>query len=149
MELPKNNQSGFTLIEILLVLTILSTLTSLTLLQLKPAFEAKQLQSFIQTLETDLLYAQNYAMSHSEPVYVYFVEQQFHYKMLVGSSRLEVLRRNYTENIKIPYNNLIPGVVYLSNGNLSKSGAIIFDYKGELYKATFLLGRGRFYVTKM
>lgn len=149
VQLPKNKQTGFTLIEILIVLTILSTITSLSLLQLKPVIEAKKIQSFFETLETDLLYAQNYAMSHSETVYVYFIDKEFHYKLTVGSARDEVLRRNYTNHITIPYTNLTPGIVYLSNGNLSKSGNIIFDYKGDVYKVTFLLGKGRFYVTKL
>jgi competence protein ComGD len=146
---PKNNQSGFTLIEILLVLTIFMVMSSYSFLQIKPVYEAKKLQSFFQTLENDLLYAQNYAMSHSETVYVYFIDQEFHYKVLVGASRREVLRRNYSTNITIPNNNLTSGVNYLSNGNLSKSGTILFDYKGAVYKVTFLLGKGRFYVTKL
>ncbi|QOR65505.1 type II secretion system protein [Cytobacillus suaedae] len=149
MLLPKNNQRGFTLIEILLVLTVLSVITSVSFLQLKPVVEAKKIQSFFQTLENDLLFAQNYAMSHSESVYVYFMDHEFHYKVLVGSSKREVLRRNYSNNITIPYNNLTHGVIYLSNGNLSKSGTILFDIKGEVYKITFLLGKGRFYVTQV
>ncbi|MDF0727789.1 competence type IV pilus minor pilin ComGD [Cytobacillus sp. S13-E01] len=143
------NQKGFTLIEVLLVLLIISTLTSLTLIQFKPIFDSKKIEYFFETFENDLLFAQTYAMSHNETVYVYFTVNEHQYRVLAGSTRRQILSREFSKDIKLEYSNLIPGVVYLANGNLSKSGSLVFKYKKDVYQVTFLLGKGRFYVKKV
>ncbi|MCH1624915.1 competence type IV pilus minor pilin ComGD [Fredinandcohnia quinoae] len=144
-----HNEKGFTLIESLLVLSILTIITSIVILQLKPLHDSRKIDFFLEQLQDDIFYSQQYAISHSEQVNVIFNENDHNYHIRSGKRNVIILDREYDESIQIDYATLGTTLTFNANGNIRKSGTIRVKYKDAIYKITFLLGKGRFYVAKM
>lgn len=144
-----NNEKGFTLIESLLVLSILTIITGIAFLQLKPLHDSRKIDFFFEQLQDDLLYCQQYAISHSEQVKVVFNEVESKYHIRGGSRNYIILDRQYDPSVQIDYSTLGTTLYFNSNGNIQKAGTIRVKYKDTTYKITFLLGKGRFYVSKV
>lgn len=57
-----NDHRGFTLLEVLIVLSILSILITLSVPISKSLFEKQEEKQFLNTLESDILYIQNLSL---------------------------------------------------------------------------------------
>ncbi|MFT4412614.1 competence type IV pilus minor pilin ComGD [Fredinandcohnia humi] len=143
------NNKGFTLVEILLVLSIVSMMTLISLLQLRPLHDSKKIDQFLHQLQNDLFYSQQYAISHSEMTKVFFSETEPFYRIYSGAKNKVILTRTFDESIRFQYITLGSTLYFNSNGNVQRSGSIRVKYKGDTYTITFLLGKGRFYVAKL
>ena len=143
-------ESGFTLIEMLIVFTIISVLIMLSIPKMNHLVEKKQIDYFIEQFKDDMLYAQQYAMTHKSPVIVVFYHQQPVYRMMEGGffGRI-LLHRSYSDNLQIELVTLQSPLTFFPNGNVNKSGAILVTYGKQTYRIVFLLGKGRFYVQKL
>lgn len=147
--LHNNKEKGFTLIEVLLVLSVLAVLTSLSILHLKPLNEKKTIDFFFEQLQNDLFYAQQYAISHNETVKVVFQDTKPQYSTVIGGINSIVQLREFDKAIKIQFATLGSTLYFNSSGNINKSGTMLVIYKKTTYRVTFLLGKGRFYVTRL
>lgn len=143
-----NQNKGFTLIEVLLVLTIVILIYTLPLLNLKPLFQQEKIDQFFVQLEKDLLFAQQYAISHNTAVRVMFFHDSRFYDVIPLKTNKTILVRNYDPNIRIVQSTTGYYVTYRSNGNVMKSGTIQIYFEDDIYNVTFMLGKGRFNVTK-
>ncbi|MFC4320746.1 competence type IV pilus minor pilin ComGD [Litchfieldia salsa] len=143
------DQKGFTLIEILIVISILVMITTIPTLRLSPSYQQKVIDQFFDQLTDDLLLSQQYALSHSDTVKVYFYSSSSSYRAILVESNTEIISRNYDENITINPNTLGSILVIRSNGNVNKAGTMQVIYGQEKYNVVFQLGRGRFYVIKV
>ncbi|MEH7224577.1 competence type IV pilus minor pilin ComGD [Bacillus sp. JJ1566] len=142
------DENGFTLIEALLVLSIIMIISSISLLQLRPLHESKKMDQFLEQLQNDIFLSQQYAISHSEPTKLYFSPSESFYRLTRGNSYEVIFLRKVDPDIQIQLISLGANVVFTSNGNIQRSGEIRFRYKESTYIVMFLLGKGRFYVTK-
>jgi competence protein ComGD len=143
----KNNR-GFTLVEMLLVLSIVSIIGSLVFVNMSSAYESKKINHFMEQFYIDLLYAQEYAMSHGFDVKIHFREG--HYEIR-GSSYNDptILKRTYEEDIRIDVMTVSNPVLFKKSGNIQKPGAIFIGYKERRFRVMFQLGRGRIYYEKI
>ena len=142
----KNNQKGFTLIESLLVLTIFMIISSITAFSLKPQYFMIDDNVFLTQLQTDLLYAQQYAISHQSEVTIMFTEDQYKYSIYNHFNLPPLVERNYSTKINV-YGGTLPLIFkFLSNGNVSKFGTFFIKTSDKTYRVTILIGKGRFYV---
>jgi competence protein ComGD len=146
--LPLNNERGFTMVEMLLVLCIVSVIGSLVFVNLSSAYESKKIDHFMEQLYIDLLYAQEYAMSHSFDMKVHFREG--HYEIR-GSAYNDptVLKRTYDDEIVVDVVTVSNPVVFKKSGNIEKPGAVFVGYKDKRFRLVFQLGRGRLYYEKI
>ncbi|WP_449536962.1 competence type IV pilus minor pilin ComGD [Ferdinandcohnia sp. Marseille-Q9671] len=143
------DEKGFTLIEALLVLSVVIIISSISLLQLRPLHESKKIDHFLEQLQNDIFYAQQYAISHSETTQLYFNASQSYYRVNTGISNEVVLFRKIDTSITVQYTTLGTTLVFTKSGNIQRAGEIRFRSKGDTYKVTFQIGKGRFYVQKM
>nr|WP_269719512.1 hypothetical protein [Bacillus timonensis] len=87
-------------------------------------------------------------MSHSEATKILFSVNGSFYRVSRGDSNEVILHRKIDPEIQIKLTTLGSNLVFTSNGNVQRAGEILFKYKGSTYVVTFLLGKGRFYVSK-
>ncbi|MCC3356741.1 competence type IV pilus minor pilin ComGD [Bacillus sp. REN16] len=146
--LHKLNNKGFTLIEVMLVLSIVIIISSISLLELRPLHESKKMDQFLEQLQNDIFLGQQFAISHSEGTTLYFSSSGSFYRITRGNTLEEVIHRKIDPAIRIQFSTLGYQTVFTSNGNIQRSGEIRFKYKESTYLVTFLLGKGRFYVTE-
>ncbi|MCM3566624.1 competence type IV pilus minor pilin ComGD [Neobacillus mesonae] len=144
----KANQKGFTLAESLIVLSIFVVLASVTIFSLKPENNLLEDEAFLTQLQADLFYAQNYALSHQHEVLVVFSPSQYKYNFSERTAIQPFFERKYSKKYYITEGSLLLTIKFMPNGNLNGFGTIFIRTKTKTYRLTFLIGRGRFYVTE-
>ncbi|WML40544.1 competence type IV pilus minor pilin ComGD [Neobacillus sp. OS1-2] len=140
------NQKGFTLIESLLVLSIFMIISSITVFSLKPQHSVMEDEAFITQLQADLLYSQQYAISHQHEVSVVFMQNEYRYYMLEQSGKPPIIDRNYSTNINLREGTIPLYFKFLGDGDVNKFGSFTIYTKRKSYQLTILIGEGRFYV---
>jgi competence protein ComGD len=101
---------------------------------------------FLTQLQADLLYAQQYAISHQCEVLVMFTENHYEYSIYTRYDLPPIVERNYSTKIKV-YGGSLPLIFkFLPDGNVSKFGSFYVRTSDKSYRITFLIGKGRFYV---
>lgn len=142
------DNKGFTLIEALLVLSIVIIISSISLIQLRPLHESKKIDHFLEQLQNDIFFSQQYAISHNEGAKLLFSVNGSYYRLSRGNSNEIIFHRKIDPSIKIILTTLGSNLVFTSNGNIQRAGEILFKYRDTTYVVTFLLGKGRFYVSQ-
>jgi competence protein ComGD len=139
------NQRGYTILEMLLVLSISITLLFFTSFSLLPFQESLTKQSFISLLKADLYYLQGYAINKKEKVKLQFYPYGNKYSgSVIGGESLLV--RSLPEGIsQIPHSS-INSITFYPNGNTDRFGTIYYMAGEEQIKVSFQIGQGRFYV---
>lgn len=141
------NSEGFTLVELLLVLSIITLLIVFPMFQFRKIEEEQKLVLFLQMLQNDIFLAQRNAAVHQLPTRIIFLNGLY----VIEDNLLNppLLRRTYHSDLIITYLSLKPPLRFNHDGNISSSGTISISYKNRKYIVTFYLGSGRFtYVKK-
>ncbi|MDQ0197316.1 competence type IV pilus minor pilin ComGD [Neobacillus ginsengisoli] len=144
----KNKQDGFTLIESLLVLSVFLIISSITAFTLKPQYSTIDDEAFLSQLQADLLYAQQYAISHQHEVTVIFFSDQYKYNIYMRSDLPNIIERNYSTNMTVYGGSLPLYFKFLPDGNVNKFGSFYIKSSKKNYRLTVLIGKGRFYVVE-
>lgn len=142
------NQQGFTLIESLIVLSIFMIISSVTAFTLKPQTNMVNNEAFISQLKADLLYAQQYAISHQHEVKVNFFPNLSMYSMYESNDLPPIVVRNYSPSIIVSPGSLQLSFKFNPNGNVDRFGSFRIQTKDKFYLMTVLIGKGRFYVVE-
>ena len=147
--MEKNDEGGFTLIEVLIVLgcltlmlTILNTITG-------KMFETYEQKMYLTQLQKDIYYVQTYAFENTKFVTLRFMTTQNEYTAYTFSNQ-NIIKPQKAESIKFrAVDNVL--VTYIPSGNIKGANTIHFTDKNgkKIYKLVFLLGRGRFYITEV
>lgn len=144
----KLSERGFTLTEALLVLSIFMILTFVTIFSLKPQYEKAEIDSFFTQLESDLYFAQQYALSHQHDITFTIQPGQHCYYLRGGFDQPYLLTKYYSKNITVSQLSQPYLFKFMADGNISKFGSYRIRCGSEVYRMTFLIGKGRFYVEK-
>lgn len=144
----KHRQAGFTLIESLLVFAIFLIISSITAFSLKPQYFMIDEEFFISQLKADLLFGQQYAISHQCEVTVVFTEEEYEYSLKTRTDLPSLIDRHYSSNIKVYSGSLPLFFKFLPDGNVNKFGSFYIKSSTKSYRLTVLIGKGRFYVTE-
>ena len=142
------NKEGFTLIETLFVFSIFLIIATITSILLKPQFLYLEKRMFVSQLKSDLLYAQNYAITHQTDVAIQIVPEEKRYYAQVKFAADPIFSREYPGIIEIKEGTMPLYFQYGPGGITNKFGTFYVKTDNEQYKITFLIGRGRFYVEK-
>jgi competence protein ComGD len=142
------NKNGFTLIEMLVVLSGFLILSSVTLILLKPHFNILDKQQFFTQLKSDLFFAQQYAISHQREVTVTIISEQHFYYIRDRVTGPIIVNRDYSEKIKVMEASIPLNFQFLPDGNVSRFGSFLVRMEDKTYRVTLLIGKGRFYVTE-
>ncbi|MFZ7945382.1 MULTISPECIES: competence type IV pilus minor pilin ComGD [Bacillaceae] len=143
-----NREKGFTLIESLVVFSIFMIISSITVFFLKPQHTVMEDKVFLTQLQADLLYAQQYAISHQHEVSVTFQPNNYQYYMITRSDHPAFLVRKYSSKVLLREGSIPLYFKFLSDGNVNRFGTILIYTPKKNYKLTVLIGKGRFYVAE-
>jgi len=141
-------EGGFTLLEMLIVMAVMMVMASVTAVYIGPIKQNIEAEEFILKLETDLLYAQQYAISHQHEVYVNIMAEKNYYYIRERDSYPLLAERTYSEDIIITGAPSLLYFKYTPDGNISKFGSFYITVGKERYRFTISIGKGRFYVSK-
>jgi len=143
----QKNSDGFTLVELLVVLSIIMLLLVFPIIQVRKIEEEQKLILFLQMLQNDIFLAQRNAAVHQLPTRIIFSNGCY----VIEDNLLNppILKRTFDTELTITYLSLKAPLRFNQDGNISSSGTISITYKNSKYIVTFYLGSGRFtYVKK-
>lgn len=147
----KNNEAGFTLIESMMVLSIFLLIVSLSLFFLKPHYQFEEKERFITLFTSDILYAQQYAISQQVRLLVDLESNGNQYYVSERITGDTILERSIPDSIKIERGTLGKRSLsfeILPDGGVSDFGTFFFIVGEVRYKVVFQIGAGRFYIVK-
>lgn len=136
------NEKGFTLIEMLLVLSIVMVFLVFPTIQTEKIENSQKVKLFIQMFQNDIFLAQKNATISQIPTTIQFYKDK--YEVYDNFLNPSIVTRPFDKGIKITFLSLTPPLRFNSDGNISNSGKISISYKGIEYIVTFYLGSGRF-----
>jgi len=130
-------RAGFTLVEVLVVLTITAIMLTFASFVFSGYFERVAAERAAQVFAQDLTLARNWAVRSREPVVIRFYEASLWYEVEAQSTSTEVARRRFGVNADIDLSGLelhIPG------------DSIVFDARGlaDLSSISGALGAAAF-----
>ncbi len=149
--MKRKTNAGFTLIEMLLVLTIISVCMLLTIASSQTYAEGRKLDYLVRQFREDVLYGQYFAMTRKKSVYIAFYDRDTHVEYAIYDTSIygkALISRILPEGVTFSLGTLGQLLYYNSTGNINKSGTMFIESGHHKYKVVFLLGRGRFYVEK-
>lgn len=146
------NQSGFTLVEMLFVLSIFMIIASISALYLRPHFLAVERETFFSQFKADFLYSQQYAISHQKNLVLFILPKDKRYFVKEKTSNTYIVDRAIPKTIKVEDGTMgTASSIQLDldpSAKVNRFGTIYFYVRDERYKITFQIGAGRFYVIK-
>ena len=143
------HKNGFTLLEVLVVLTVIHAIMFVTIVKVEPLMQQYRLYWFIQQLETDVFYAQETAITRGQVVSLRFSPDKHEYFVIAANTSVPIFRRSYDSRIQIELATLGSQIKFLCNGNISTPGTLFVSSSSITYRVVFLLGTGRFYAQKL
>lgn len=138
-----NQANGFTLIEMLAVLSIYAILILLSAPIMVKTFEAQQEKQFLKTFEFDLLYAQNLSTQSKNNIRINFDEDQY----TILSDNEVITSRMIPENWHINLR-VIKNIGFDENGRIKEPGTMSIKTRQSEYVVVFPFGKGRGYIVK-
>ncbi|WP_445490473.1 competence type IV pilus minor pilin ComGD [Niallia sp. 03133] len=144
-----HNQRGFTLIEMFVSLSVFMILVSISFLLFNPQHVIVKEKNFFTTLQSDLFYAQSYALSHQMKLSVYFYPKEKHYSIRGDMETGLIVDRYYDKNVIINDDLKPISFFIVANGNVTKFATYYISIEKKKYTFTVQIGEGRFYVTEL
>lgn len=140
------NQAGFTLLEMLIVLSIACIIGPLTFLTFSHWSDEITLRHFTEDIEDMIQDAQIEAITQSQLVRIVFNNQD-HYYYVSRSNEIE--KSDMNRRIMI-YNGVGETAITINRlGHFSQSGTFTISMGSIRYKLVMLLGQGRVYIEKV
>ncbi|MFC5463150.1 competence type IV pilus minor pilin ComGD [Lederbergia graminis] len=137
-----NHSKGFTLIEVLIVITISTIILSTSVIAWNSFWETVQKRTFIAQLQTDLYYAHAFAINRQEPVTVSFHITNNRYQAETGKK--EVLFYKHLPNNCFITKATINKFSISPQGTVSHFGTIDFQINSQPVRLSLRIGSGRF-----
>ena len=81
-----NYSSGFTLMEIIIVIVLIAIMTFVAVPQMSNTLRAKRLYDAVEKLNDDINYCRDYAISQHTNTWIRFIVAQNRYRMFYGDS---------------------------------------------------------------
>ncbi|GAB2573469.1 competence type IV pilus minor pilin ComGD [Gracilibacillus alcaliphilus] len=144
----KNQQAGFTLVELLFSLAIISFLLIISSSLLLRGFDSIQYQSFQQQFHQDLLYLQQLSLTQKDNVYLEMNPLQNKYTIRQKGWGRILIERNLPSTWKIQTNSLGRIIEFSRTGNIRKPGAMRITTNHSIVTITCPFGKGGCYSEK-
>jgi len=141
------NESGYTLFELIIVISILSVILLIAVPSYHSLSKTNEIEHFFEQLQEDIYYTQMTAISRGKPIMLDFITTLSQYRIL--ASNQTIVKRDYPHDIIVEKGTLETKIEFNPNGNIRKAGTIFIKTANGKYKLTFQLGKGRFEIAKM
>ncbi|MBS4217161.1 GspH/FimT family pseudopilin [Bacillus sp. FJAT-49711] len=142
--LNKNNK-GFTLLEVLIVISVMTIIFSFSFFTMKSFWGLMQKNMFLNQLQSDIYFAHSYAINQQETIIFRFSSINQQYQAVTKDTNDVMIQRKFPAAIKIVESN-IPSFSITPDGNVSNFGTMILSINEKRVKITFYIGRGRFLI---
>lgn len=142
----KNNpQAGFTLTELLMVLSIISIVLFIAVGFADNSLENIEMNNFIQVFESDVLYTQNASLGTRKNIRIIF--RDYYYTIIHEDTAINDIRRDYPSRFK-GINVTQNRIAFSNGGTLLNPSTIKFRTGRQNYNLVFPLGKGRYYIAE-
>ncbi|WP_102027039.1 competence type IV pilus minor pilin ComGD [Salirhabdus sp. Marseille-P4669] len=145
---PHWKDNGFTILEILIVLSIFLILIGVSVPLQSNSLQKLEDEKFLQAFEEDILLMQSAAITNGSLMKLTFFPQNHYYEIREGGFNHLIKRRSYSSRIKIDLGTFTLPFSFYPSGTPNQPGSFTFTTDYSKYKITFPFGKGRFYVTK-
>ncbi|MBS8264877.1 type II secretion system protein [Mesobacillus boroniphilus] len=144
-----NHSGGFTMVEMLIVLSAFFMLTLTSAFLFSPQKDMLEKDLFFSQFKSDLLYSQQYAISHQETITVHIMpENNYYYIRGTDYAAPYLAKRNYSPEINVEQGTMKLLFRYMPDGNIDSFGSIYVSTGSKRYKMMIQIGKGRFYVSE-
>ncbi|KIY21149.1 MULTISPECIES: competence type IV pilus minor pilin ComGD [Mesobacillus] len=143
------NTGGFTMVEMIIVLSAFLMLSVTSVFLFAPQNDVLAKELFFNQLESDLLYSQQYAISHQEQVTVRFLPEYHAYYIRGTDYRAPYLiERYYSADVLVEQGTMKFLFHYMPDGNIDSFGSFYVTAGSKRFRMMILIGKGRFYVVE-
>lgn len=140
------SEHGFTLIEMLIVVSIVCLITPLVFLNSSRTSDEQKIRHFIEEMDSTISEAQIESMSALSTVRIVF-NNQAHYYQLIRAGKL--IMRDMDPHIEIYSSNGNSEITINAAGKFTQSKTLICLLGKIQYRIVLLLGQGRHYYEKI
>lgn len=139
------NNKGFTLIEMVIVLSILSIIVLITIHISINSVDKFGLTSGINDFETKLEYLETKSLSTKQPILVWFKPNSTKIQYQINKGSI------YSINLykgKISKDNKFTTLVYDGEGNINQFGTLKLEFNNKRYLVIFRIEKGRYRIVE-
>ncbi|WP_257984997.1 competence type IV pilus minor pilin ComGD [Bacillus sp. T33-2] len=134
--------------ETLLVMAAFLTMSVISVVLLRPEFFLLEKNLFIAELKSDLLFAQQYAISHQQEVNVHIMPEKSYYYIYTRGDGPLLVEKTYSSAVKLEGGSMTLYFRFLPDGNVNRFGSFYAVIGGKKYRITIMIGKGRLYVAE-
>lgn len=131
------NESGFTLIEMLIVLSLISIFSLLVIPFSKKTMDQIQDKNFLHLLESDILFLQSHNLTKSDPYSIYFRSDDYYFFI----NGFIFSKRDLPDNWE-SYSG--QSIFFDRKGSNRKPQTIYLNNNGRSFKIIFPFGKGSY-----
>lgn len=136
-----NNESGFTMIELLIVLMIVSTVALFLIPSMYQTVMNQENKHFFKTVASDVFYVQNQTLYTKHQLELSPMRQR--YSVISTNQRTS---REYPDSIRLMSSPT--RIHYSRNGNIKSPSTYLFDNDKKQYRFVLPFGKGRGYLVE-
>lgn len=142
---PLNNQKGFTLIEMILVLMITMIVCTIGISIGKKQMDRQLENRFIEQLKADIEMTHALSFRYQAPasLYVFYAIREIHIYSTGYSMDKPIVIRKYPKNIQFHHYSNLDHVVFSEKQTVGRAGTMVFTVNGRPVKLIVYLGEGR------
>lgn len=139
------NNKGFTLIEMIIVLSILSIIVLITIYISINSVDKLGLTNGISDFETKLEYLETKSLSTKQPILVWFKpnSNKIQYQTYKGDIQSINLYKG-----KVSKDNKFTKLVYDGKGNINQFGTLKLEFNNKHYLVIFRIEKGRYRIVE-
>lgn len=137
------NKTGFTLVEMLLVLLLVLVLSSLAISYGQKGIQEQEMTHFFNQLNSDVLLLQQYALKEKKKMDLEFNVNKNMYTLKYRDSQKIIYKRIMPKSMKIAAGSTLYRIGFNERGNASYVGKLTFFYFGGKKEVSVYLGTGR------
>lgn len=141
MQVP--HKSGFTLVEMLLVLLLVIVLSSLAISYGQKGIKEQEMTHFFNQLNSDALLLQQYAIKEKKKMDLEFSMKEHYYVLKYRDSQKIIYKRVMPKSVKMGVGSTLYKIGFNEKGNASYVGRLIVLYIGGKKEVSVYLGSGR------
>lgn len=137
----KSNEKGFTLIEMLLVLSVVMVITSSLFIFTTSYSEKVEERRFFRQFHLDIQRLQAIAIAEQKYTYILFYAGRDGY--VARSQNVDLFETDMPESVRLSSGSYLKDVYFHPNGAVKQFGSFLFETKNGDKKVTINIGQGR------
>jgi competence protein ComGD len=141
------NESGYSLIEMVIVLLIIGIVGSIAYPKFDSFIKNRKTEYFIQTFQREIVHMQQKAVTENR-LYNLSIDNNNHFYEIRGNGSKKTVKRSFPEHILFDGYSMDMSVQFNQLGNISRAGTLYIHSENATYKMVFQIGKGKFYVAK-